>query len=121
MLTTPALSAPQDVRLNAKQPLLAFKLVTTDADGDAVYASAAELGHGGRVLGVSLRAGLSVQVRTAGVVRNPGWSWEPQAPLFVGLEGEITTQQVGRFSQAIGYARTPTEIFVRLGRAILRG
>lgn len=110
--------------LTAAVPLNAYKLVTTDAAGAAIYADAADADHADQVVGIAINSALSgspVTVRAMGFIDNPGWSWTPGAPLFVGLDGDITSAQVGAFSQGVGYAATPTRMFIRLDRAILRG
>ena len=107
--------------LTSTAPLNAYKLITTDAAGFAVYASSAEVSHVDQVLGVALNSGTALQVQTMGVVDNTGWSWTPGSPLFVGVNGDITTNPgTGLFSQLVGYAQSATRIFIRLGRATLR-
>jgi hypothetical protein len=98
--------------------------LTTNSQGQAIYADAATLSHANRIIGLSFTAantGDPVLVQESGLIENAGWSWAPGTLLFVGLAGDITTAQVGVFSQAIGYAITATSINVRIGRAIIRG
>lgn len=110
-----------DVRVPAKVALNAYQLIATDADGDAIYATSANPAHINRVLGVSTRAGLDIKVRSEGVVENPGWNWSPEALLWVGLDGVITEDPgTGAFTQAVGFAKTPTSIYVRLAKGVLR-
>lgn len=109
--------------LVAASPLNAYKVITTDAQGKAIYADSATLSHGNRVVGISTNAALTgdgVAAQYEGELTNTGWSWAVGSLLFVGLNGEVTTAQTGVFSQAVGYARTPTTIQIRLGRAVFR-
>lgn len=104
--------------------ILAYKAVTTDADGRLGYASSSTPEHMDQVLGLSVQAGLEgaqVQVKTFGQITNTGWNWTPGQPLFLGLNGEITANpNTGVFCLAIGYAQTQHQIFIRIGRGIMR-
>lgn len=107
--------------LTSTAPLNAYKLITTDATGLAIYASSADVTHVDQVLGVALNSGTTLQVQTMGLVDNTGWSWTAGQPLFVGVNGDITTNpNTGLFSQLVGYAQSATRIFIRLGRATVR-
>lgn len=121
--TGPTGAGATAITRTAADDLNAFKLVLADAAGGVLYADAATMAHAGRALGVTRTAALrgdTVSIEVQGPVLNAGWSWTPGAMLYVGLGGDITTEQVGVFSQCIGWATSPTEIFLRLGRAILR-
>lgn len=107
------------LELVAGQDLNAYHVVRQGV----TYASAENL-DAGAVIGVTKTASLAgeiVQVVTSGVVENAGWSWVPGEALYLGLNGQITPAQVGAVSLYVGYAMTPTSMFVRIGRAILRG
>lgn len=115
----------QDTRITliAGQSLNAYKAIVTDSSGNAILASAGNSSHAGRVIGLSINAAItgdSVTVQSAGEVTNSGWNWPPGALIYVGLNGDLTTSQVGVFSQAVGFARTSTIIVVRISRAIFR-
>lgn len=110
--------------LPAAGNVIAYRVVTTDADGLVIYGDAGTVAHQGRILGVcinSASAGGNVAIAQQGLVTNAGWNWTAGAELYVGLNGDITTQQVGAFSQNLGYAISATQIFIRLGRAVVRG
>lgn len=109
--------------LPAAGSIIAYKTVTTDADGFVIYGDAGTTAHWSSILGIALNsasAGGHVAIAQQGLVTNAGWNWTVGDTLFVGLNGDITTQQVGVFSQTIGYALSATQIFLRLGRAIVR-
>lgn len=112
------------IALPAGQTITAYQVVTTNLAGDIVTADAGTVEHQGRVIGVALNSaitGATVAIADSGVVTNAGWSWTPHAVLYVGLNGTISTEQVGAFSQNLGYSISATEIFIRLGRSVVRG
>lgn len=125
-------SSPQGVAPPGGEPdllfdtggtVLAFRVMTTSAAGNVIPCDAGEISHANKALGISLQSGLSgaqIKVRPFGLVSNSGWNWPPSAELFIGLNGELTTDQVGVFSQSAGYAVTPTTVFFNLGRAVVR-
>lgn len=122
-LYAPIGSTGDSLALVAAEPILANKLVTTDSTGQVIYGDAGTLAHWNTIIGLSLNAapiGGLVAIEDAGIVSNSGWSWTAGDPLFVGLVGDITTAQVGVFSQTIGYAISATQVFLRLGRAVAR-
>lgn len=102
----------------------AYKAVTTNASGLLIYADAGTPTHGDQVLGISATASLAggaVMVKSGDELTNPGWNWAPGQGVFLGLGGDLTQNpNVGAFCFSLGYAVTPTEIFIRLGRAIQR-
>lgn len=108
----------------AAVPIIAYKALTTDDMGQVIYADAATATHGDQVLGISVTASLAggmVMVQSMGSLTNTGWSWTPGQGVFLGLGGDLTQNpNVGAFCFSLGYAVTPTEIFIRLGRAIQR-
>ena len=107
----------------AAENIIAYKLVTTDDSGQAIYLSAADTDHVGSTVGIatiSALAGNSVTIQESGLVTNAGWMWTPKSLLYVGLDGDITTAQTGVFSQYVGYAVSATEILIRFGRPVRR-
>ena len=111
-----------EIVATAAEPIFALTAVTLSADG-LHRADAATMGASDRVLGVSLTAGVAgapVRVLTEGLVTNTGWAFTEGELLYVGLNGVITPAQEGGFCQMLGWAVSPTKIFVRVGRAILR-
>lgn len=101
------------------QTIASYKAITTDADGYAIYADSATLVHLGRLVGISLDG--TTKVRKVGLVTNPAWNWTPGAVLFLGLNGEITTDgNTGVFAQQIAYAQTPTTVDIKIGMPIRR-
>lgn len=110
--------------LTAGQAISQYKLVTTNAAGLAIYADSATASHVDQVIGISRQAataGTTFEVQDTGLIENPAWSWTVGKPLFVSLNGDISQDAFsGVFVQQIGFAKSPTEIAVRLGTAVLR-
>lgn len=117
-------SRAQQLILTAAIPLNAYKVLTTDATGKAIYADSVIVAHANKLVGIGANAANTddtINAQFEGELTNDGWSWTPGALLFVGLNGDVTTAQTGAFSQAVGFAKTAKTIVVRLGRAIIRG
>lgn len=98
------------------------RVVVGNADGTVSYADATDTSHLGRVLGVTQTAvsdGEDATVIHTGYFNEPTWSWDTSLPLYAGANGLITqtTPAVG-FSQIIGFAETPTRIYIRLREPI---
>jgi hypothetical protein len=77
----------------------------------------------GYVFGISLNAaatGENVDVRLMGTLEHLGWSFTPEAQVYLGLDGAITqTVPVSAvFIKPLGYALTPTRILLALQPAI---
>jgi hypothetical protein len=108
--------------VTAAANLSGHRAVKLSAPG-AVYADSHTVADAGRTIGITTGAaanGTSVTVQTAGPLTESSWSWTPAAPIYVGANGALTqtVPAVGngaRFSQRVGYAVTPTEMFVDLG------
>lgn len=113
----------QKLRLTALDSILAYRLVTTDVDGNGIYASSGNALHVDQVIGISTQAasaGMDFEVADSGFVTNQGWTWQAGQPLFLGLDGEVVSHPIGVFSMQIGYAKTATTIYLRIGRGVLR-
>jgi hypothetical protein len=123
MLAAPIAPRQPSASLVAGSALLAFYGVLSDEAGLAQYASAGVRTHAGRLVGFTAHAavaGSAVRVVSGGVLKNDGWSWTPGQLLYLGLDGQITTSQVGVFSQRIGHARSTTEIWIDIQNVIVR-
>ena len=97
-----------DVSLTAGVNLSALRAVTTDANGNAVYASN-DTKNNAVVVGLTsaaATAGNAVSVRTAGIVEDANWAWT-KGPVFLGTNGALTQT-----------APTGGSIIVQVARAI---
>lgn len=94
------------------------------AAGGAAHADTTVLAHAARVVGVTLTAGApgeQTTVQALGRITEPSWAWTPDADILLGVAGQLTqTPAPGAvFSQRIGYAITPTAIWVELSDPVL--
>lgn len=122
----PETSSPNSsLSFNSAETILAYKLITTNIDGLAIYASSDNFSSINKIIGVSKNSatvGGLVYVETSGLLTNTGWNWVPGQLLYLGLNGDITSStNTGIFSNNIGYAVTSDSIFINIGRSIVRG
>lgn len=95
------------------------KAVSVAADGRLVLADAMTPLHLGTVAGVSTNAAMAgedVAVRTGDLIEHPGWSFAPDAPVFVGAAGALVQAAPpgAAWLQVLGWARSPTTLLVAL-------
>lgn len=93
------------------------------ADGAGLaVASASDVTHAGRVVGISLAAasaGASIAYVDDGAIDEPSWSFAP-GPVWLGEQGQITQALPSAgFAQIVGTAVTPTRIVVSLQAPII--
>lgn len=92
--------------------------------GVAYLANPSNTAHSHDVYGVALTDstyGDSVDIRVAGEIVNPLWSWNVNLPIFLG-SGGILTQSVPAapgFSMIVGFAATTQSMIVRLREPII--
>ncbi len=84
------------------------------------YASCADASQGDDVLGITLGAappGGAVLVQTGGELTEPSWSWAPQEPIYLGLDGGLTQLQPmppsAAFVLPVGFATSATSMVIR--------
>jgi hypothetical protein len=80
-----------DVSLTAGANLSALRAVTSDANGDAVYASNDTLANA-QVIGITETAALpgnSVAIRTSGLITDGSWNWL-KGTVYLGANGSLT-------------------------------
>jgi hypothetical protein len=99
------------------------RAVINTVDGVA-YADASDPTHIARVVGVttsSAAGGSPVTFQASGKITEPSWTWTPDADIFVGLNGLLTQSIPGTaaFAQRLGFALSPTEMWVELGEPIV--
>jgi hypothetical protein len=111
------------LQLEAGAQVLAYRVVTTDPLGFGIHASSGIAAHVDQVIGLALQSaapGAFFEVAESGLVTNPGWNWTPGQPLFLGLDGQVVPAPVGNFTMQVGYAKTDKQVYVRIGRGILK-
>lgn len=103
--------------LLADRPLGGQRLVATDGQGGLDYARADAPGDAPLVVGMTqhaVTAGELVTLRRLGVVEDAAWAWQPGLPVYLGLAG-VPTQTLpptAAFALVIGFALTPTTLFI---------
>jgi len=84
--------------------------------GAAVHADNTTSGHKGLLRGVfraSKSIGETSQLQVFGPMRNTDWAWTAEQPVYLGTSGTLTqTRPASGFVQVIGWADTPTQLFI---------
>ena len=101
------------------------RVVVQNADGSVSYASSDNAGHAGRVLGVSAGAassGAEIPVQTMDVISEASWSWTPDMPVYLGLNGLLAqdVSSVGLFVLVIGVALSATRVFINIQMPVFK-
>lgn len=108
----------------AGEALGGHRMVTTNASGLLIHATNDNAAHAGRVVGMTTGAAASgdtATVQTAGAITESGWAWTPGSLLWLTTAGLISgTPPATGWVQAIGYAQSPTTIFLQVAQPILR-
>jgi hypothetical protein len=98
------------------------RAVISNLDGTIDYADATNLDHLGKVLGVIVRSvltGEKVDVIRGGLLQFEGWDWDTSLPVYLAQDGLLTqTPSAVGFSQILGFAESPTGLFVNLREPI---
>jgi hypothetical protein len=106
----------------ANDDLGGHRAVISNEDGTIDYADSSNLNHLGKVLGVSVQSvleGESVNVIRGGLLEFEGWSWDVNLPVYLAQNGLLTQNPVSAgFSQIVGFAESPTGLFVNLREPI---
>ena len=102
-----------DVSLTAGVSLSALRAVTSDANGEAVYASNDTLANA-QVIGITSNAasaGAGVTIKTSGILTDASWSWT-KGTVYLGTNGQLTqtTPSGGAYIVHIGRALTATTL-----------
>jgi len=106
--------------------LSGHRAVMFGPDGKLVYASAANLAHMGRVIGITLNAadaGADCRVQNFDQIEEPSWSWDTSKPVYLGADG-VLTQLVpalpeSKFSMVVGFPVSSTILLVNLREPIV--
>ena len=98
------------------------RAVRSNEDGTIDYASASNLNHLGKVLGIIVRSVLTgerVEVIRGGLLVFEGWNFDVNLPVYLAENGLLTQNPSGAgFSQIVGFAESPTGLFVNLREPI---
>jgi hypothetical protein len=102
-----------DVSLTAGENLSALRAVTSNASGEAVYASNNTLADS-QVIGITSNAassGAGVTIKTSGIMTDSNWAWT-KGTVFLGTNGQLTQTipSGGAYIVHIGRALTATTL-----------
>lgn len=102
-----------DVSLTAGVSLSALRAVTSNASGQAVYASNDTLDNA-QVIGITSNAassGAGVTIKTSGIMTDSNWAWT-KGTVYLGTNGQLTqtTPSGGAYIVHIGRALTATTL-----------
>lgn len=108
----------------ALQPIGGHRVVIASGLNGADYADALNLSHFGRVIGVTTGAvneGATLLVQSAGPIDEASWNWTPDEDVWLGVNGTLTQvlPAEAAFVQRVGFAQTPTRMWVNLSEPVL--
>lgn len=102
------------------------RAVVLDANGELAYASAANLAHMGRLVGITLGAadaGANCAVQNFDQIEEPSWAWDITKPVYLADNGMLTQQlptaPALKFSMVVGFPISSTSLFVNLREPII--
>jgi hypothetical protein len=111
------------LRRVANDNLGGHRAVISNVDGTIDYADSSNLLHLGKVLGIIVQAvleGEEVDVIRGGLLEFEGWNWDVDLPVYLAENGLLTQNPAtSGFSQIVGFAQSPTGLFVNLREPIL--
>lgn len=112
--------------LLAGSNLSGHRLVYLDSNGNVQLASASNISHVGKVVGMTTSAsvlGATSEVFTLGVFTEPSWNFDVNLPIYLGDSGLITqvipSKPASLFSQIVGYVISPTKIYLQIETPIV--
>lgn len=110
--------------LIAQQALGGHRIVVASGLNGADYADALDPTHFGRVIGITTGAAnalTEVTVQSAGPIDEASWSWVPDADIWLDTNGLMTQTppSAAAFLQRVGFALTPTRVWVDLSEPVL--
>lgn len=108
--------AGANLHRNAATNLSGHRVVTPHPDGTVGYADNTNFAHYMAPLWLTLGAalvGMDVEIQQFGPVTEGSWSWAP-GPVYLGAAGVLTqvTPMAPAFLAIVGFATSPTELFV---------
>jgi hypothetical protein len=111
------------LRRVANADLGGHRAVISNLDGTIDYADSSNLLHLGKLLGIIVQAvlqGEEVDVIRGGLLEFEGWNWDVDLPVYLAENGLLTQNPAtSGFSQIVGFAQSPTGLFVNLREPIL--
>lgn len=118
-------SSAGDLQFQAGGSIGGHRFVVLDSNGKLQHADPTDLSHANRVIGITTESGVLnqlISVRPVGSITESSWNWNQGDDIFVGASGVPTTNPNPggfAFTQRIGYAVSPTTLFLQLSEAII--
>ncbi|HAT50734.1 MAG: hypothetical protein HQL07_04430 [Nitrospirae bacterium] len=101
----------------AGEALASLRVVSVNATGHAVYADAQVDALATSVIGVTLVSvgiGESVSIQTFGVVTDPGWTFTPGSPIFLGINSLLSASPpLTGWMVKMGIALSSTDVAIQ--------
>jgi len=91
------------------------RIVVLNENQQAIYASNLTPLHANKILGMTIEAVISgnIRIQNGGVLTEPSWSWILDTPIWLGIDGFMTqTAPVSGFSLIIGFPVSSTSMFI---------
>jgi len=101
-------------------PLSGHRICVLD-DGLLIYASKDAPLHANKILGMTVGAASSgsADVQRGGVLTEPSWSWEPDIPIWLGVDGLMSQAPPSEgFSLIVGFPASSTSMFIDIREPI---
>lgn len=110
------------VQYEAAIPIGGHRVVVLESSL-VVYADSSVAAHANKILGLSIGAvdaGGMASIQTGGEIEEPSWAWQPDFPIFLGINGLLTqTVPEAGFSLIVGFPITTTRIFINLREPLI--
>ena len=101
----------------ALNSLAGNRVVIQNSDDTVSYASSDNASHANRILGVTTHAATAaaeIAIQLSDIMTEVSWSWEPNAPVFLGSDGMLTQDinSTGLFFLQVGTALSATKLLI---------
>lgn len=120
----PAPSVETEVSLPCAEMIVEGYAVKVNALNQLERCSATNLAHLNTLIGLAKQTGNIgnvIAVSEDEYMTNTSWAWQPDKPVFLGIDGTLTQSLIGVvFVQQVGVALTPTKIVIRISQPIKR-
>lgn len=110
----------------AAQAISGHKVVAVNLNGELVYASNNNLVFVGKILGVTVSAGAagtSMSVIRFGEISEPGWNWDTNKPVYLGVDGTLTQVSPrdtnALFQLVMGFPISSTTLLINPNQTII--
>lgn len=119
----PGLSSSSSLEAIANSNISGHKAVMYDSAGQVQVADSTILSNMNRVIGITTGAvvtGATATIQGSGSIDHAGWSFTPNAPVFLGLSGTLTQSLPPGtlFVLPIGVATSATRLSINIQSAI---